>query len=104
MQKFRRCLPIAGALSVSLLVSNAPGAQAQIAASVTVNASSSTATIQPAAFGANVGCGDGEMVGPNVTAALKNAGISGLRYPGGGSADFFHWQTTFTTIIRKEAP
>ena len=97
MKKFRPWLPFAGALAAGLMVSNLPPAQAQIAATVTVNASSATAAIPPAAFGTNVGCGDGEMVGPNVTSSLKSAGISALRYPGGGSADFFHWQTTSST-------
>ena len=83
MQRFHRWLPTADALSAGLWF-RMRRAQAQIAANVAVNASSSTATIPPAAFGVNVGCGDGEMVGPNVTAPLKSAGISALRYPGGG--------------------
>jgi hypothetical protein len=89
MKKFRPWLPFAGALAAVIMVSNLSPAQAQTAATVTVNASSSIATIPPAAFGVNVGCGDGEMVGPNVTAALKSAGISALRYPGGGSAQLY---------------
>lgn len=47
--------------------------QAQIAATVAVNASPSTTAIPPTAFGTNVGCGDNEMYGPNVTLALKGS-------------------------------
>jgi len=82
MKKLHGWITFVGALAAGLMVSNLTAAQAQVAATVAVNASSSTATIPPAAFGVNVGCGDGEMFGPNVTSALRSAGISGLREGG----------------------
>lgn len=57
-----------GALATGLMVSNLTAVQAQVGAIVTVNTSLSSGAIPPASFGSNVGCGDGEMVGPNVTA------------------------------------
>ena len=68
-------------------------ASAAVAATVSVNAGQSRATIPGTAYGMNVAVYDGHMNDATIPGLLKNAGIGMVRYPGGSYGDIFHWQT-----------
>jgi hypothetical protein len=68
-------------------------ASAASAASVSVNAGQALATIPSTGVGMNVAVYDGNMNGPNIPGLLSAAGVGLIRYPGGGYADGYHWQT-----------
>src|SRR5690348_7308298 len=68
-------------------------ASAASAASVSVNAGQSLATIPATGVGMNVAVYDADMNGPAIPGLLKTMGVGMVRYPGGGYADGYHWQT-----------
>jgi Cellulose binding domain len=68
-------------------------ASAATTATVTVNAGQTLATFPDVGVGMNVAVWDGRMNDPVTTDLLGDAGITAVRYPGGGYADGYHWQT-----------
>lgn len=81
-------LVAAGATAVATLP-----ASAATTASVSINAGQTLATIPDVGVGMNVAVWDGQMNGPVTTDLLADAGITAVRYPGGGYGDGYHWQT-----------
>ena len=47
----------------------------------------------PRAMGVNASIADGHLMDPDLPVLLRGAGITTLRYPGGGFADNYHWST-----------
>ncbi|MET7330931.1 cellulose binding domain-containing protein [Nonomuraea sp. NPDC005650] len=70
-----------------------PPASAATTATVSVDAGQTLATIPAAGVGMNVAVWDGRMNDPATSTLLKDAGVKAVRYPGGGYADGYHWQT-----------
>ncbi|WP_290864743.1 cellulose binding domain-containing protein [Hamadaea sp.] len=68
-------------------------AAAATAATVSIDAGHRLATVPTEAVGMNVAVWDGRMNDPETTQLLANAGTKLVRYPGGGYADGYHWQT-----------
>jgi hypothetical protein len=62
------------------------------AGTITVDVTSSLATISSRELGTGVNIGT-DLTDPRVAAALNTVGAKTLRYPGGTWADQFHWQT-----------
>jgi hypothetical protein len=60
---------------------------------VTVDTSSNLGTLSTIAVGINAAAWDSNLVDPEVPELLKNAGIQVMRYPGGSTADNYHWLT-----------
>ncbi|MEU0671982.1 cellulose-binding protein [Streptomyces sp. NPDC006172] len=74
-------------------VPSAQGAPAVITASVAVDTGRLSARIPATGVGMNVAVYDGNMNHSAVPGLLRNAGVGAVRYPGGGYADGYHWQT-----------
>jgi hypothetical protein len=81
-------LVAAGAVSAVTLPASAASA-----ATVSVDAGRSLATIPATGIGMNVAVYDGNMNVPAIPGLLSAAGVGLIRYPGGGYADGYHWQT-----------
>lgn len=64
---------------------------------VSVNAESSPGVLPDTAFGMNTAIWDGHMLDSAVPPLLNQAGITLLRFPGGSTADAYHWQTNSLT-------
>ncbi|MGW4995333.1 LPXTG cell wall anchor domain-containing protein [Streptomyces mirabilis] len=82
--------------AVSLAAAATPSAAAgptAISASVSVDAGRALAGIPATGVGMNVAVYDGNMNHPAVPGLLKDTGTGMVRYPGGGYADGYHWQT-----------
>jgi len=62
-------------------------------AQVTVNLHQVLSTLSPLAVGTNAAVWDGHLQDAQVPGMLQDAGVKVLRYPGGSTADNFHWQT-----------
>ena len=60
---------------------------------VTVDMDKARTFMAPRAMAANAFVSDGHLMDPDLPALLRGAGITTLRYPGGGFADDFHWST-----------
>src|SRR5450432_1109529 len=87
----RRAMACVSALvGFGALLGTAP-ATAQTTASVTVNAATTTATIPATAFGMHNSVYDNNFNDASVPTLLGNAGVTLMRYPGGGYADQYHW-------------
>jgi hypothetical protein len=67
------------------------------AAQVTVNANKMLTTIPNSAFGVNTAVWDNNLLDPAVPGLLRQAGVTMLRYPGGSTADVYHWKDHTTT-------
>jgi hypothetical protein len=61
------------------------------AANVTINAGNELSTVAATAFGLHTSVYDNQNGNPNLPGQLKQAGVTALRYPGGGYADVYHW-------------
>lgn len=86
------------AVFIGLAFLSSPGTvTAQTPASITVHADSPVATIPPLALGLDTAVWDGLLNDAPVPALLREAGITALRYPGGSTADGYHWQTHSAT-------
>jgi hypothetical protein len=83
------------ALSVAL-VGLAMVARADSSVSVTVDATTSLGTLPATAFGINAAVWDGHLLDANLPGLLRQAGATVVRYPGGSTADVYHWQTNST--------
>jgi hypothetical protein len=76
-----------------LVDSGTDAAPAVTAATVTVDLAASRRTIPPHAFGMHASVYDNGLHHPAVPALLEEAGVTLLRWPGGGYADNYHWST-----------
>jgi hypothetical protein len=63
------------------------------AAEVTVNPTAPSAPVAPHAFGMHASVHDNGLHHPSVPGLLGQAGITLLRWPGGGFAGNYHWST-----------
>src|SRR5258708_3000392 len=68
---------------------------------VTVDAVKPGTIMAPRAPGIEALVNDGPLMDPNVPGLLRDAGITPLRYPGGGYADTYHWSTNKTTTCQE---
>ena len=68
-------------------------AVAATSAQVTVNANQSLGALTSASKGINTAVWDGNLLDSATSAAVRNAGINLLRYPGGSTSDIYHWQS-----------
>ncbi|HEY7420069.1 MAG TPA: cellulose-binding protein [Ktedonobacteraceae bacterium] len=64
---------------------------------VTIDPQVSLGTLPQTAFGLNTAVWDGHMLDAGVPSLLQQAGTTMLRYPGGSTADAYHWQTNSIT-------
>jgi hypothetical protein len=78
-------------LSAAVLSLPICAAWSETTATVTVNASSVSATVPPEGYGLNTDVYDSYMVSSGVAAQLKASGINSLRYPGGSYSDAFNF-------------
>lgn len=94
--RYARLVGVAAAVALAgagaVAVATVP-ASAATAASVSVNAGQALATIPSTGVGMNVAVYDGNMNAAAVPGLLSAAGVGLIRYPGGGYADGYHWQT-----------
>jgi len=72
-------------------------ATSQQTASVSVSANTALGPIPVQAFGVNTAVWDGNLLNTDVPSLLKQAGTNILRFPGGSTADVYHWQTNSAT-------
>ncbi len=72
-------------------------ASAATTATVTINAGQALATIPSTGVGINVAVYDSDMNGSSIPGLLKSGGFGAVRYPGGGYADGYNWQTNTVT-------
>src|SRR3989440_353191 len=70
--------------------------QADSSVSVTVDANTSLGTLPTTAFGINAAVWDGHLLDANLPGLLQQAGVKVVRYPGGSTADLYHWQSNST--------
>ncbi|GAA1824406.1 ricin-type beta-trefoil lectin domain protein [Luedemannella flava] len=82
-------LVVAGGVTATVV---APAAAATTVA-VSVNAGRTLATLPAVGVGVNVAVWDARMNDAATTTLLSDAGFKAVRYPGGGYADGYHWQT-----------
>lgn len=80
-------LLLLGASGAPALASGATSAQ------VTVNLHQVLSTVSPLAIGVNGAVWDGHLQDAGVADLLRADGVRVMRYPGGSTADNFHWQT-----------
>ena len=71
-----------------------------VTANVTIHANNVISTVPPDAFGIFMAVWD--TWGANTPALLKQAGVTAMRYPGGGYADNYHWSSYLTTPFDGE--
>lgn len=74
----------------------AQGAKASNTIAIDVNAAQNLGTVSNVANGLNTATFDGHLNDSAVIPAISGAGIDALRYPGGSTADAYHWQTNTT--------
>jgi hypothetical protein len=65
----------------------------QPAVQVVINAQTSLGSVPANAVGINTATWDGNLLNPGVPGLLRKAGITMLRFPGGSTADQYHWET-----------
>ena len=85
-----------GLLSMLLLVASSAPAFADSSATsaqVTVNLHQTLSAISPLALGVNDAVWDGNLQDSQVPGLLRADGVRVMRFPGGSTADNFHWQT-----------
>jgi hypothetical protein len=70
---------------------------AQQSATVSVNVASPLSAISATAYGVNTAVWDGYLLDSAVPTLLKQADVNVLRFPGGSTADVYHWQTNSST-------
>ncbi len=62
-------------------------------AQVTINLHQVLSTLSPLALGVNAAVWDGHLQDSQIPGLLRTDGVKIMRYPGGSTADQFHWQT-----------
>ncbi|PYC79442.1 alpha-L-arabinofuranosidase, partial [Streptomyces tateyamensis] len=84
-------------LAAGPLCTTAPSAGAAAtatsAATVSVNAGQSLATVPATAIGTNGSVYDSKLTDAAVPGLLKQAGVGLVRFPGGSSSDSYNWKT-----------
>jgi hypothetical protein len=75
--------------------------QGETNAQVTINAGTSLASIPGTAFGINDAAWDGHLLDPAIPGMLQQDGINVMRYPGGSTSDFYHWQSNTVETCNK---
>ena len=93
----KRVTQALGLLAGLACVTQNERAYGQQSANVTVNAGSPLAVIPAQAFGVNTAVWDGNLLNAAVPNLLKQAGTTMLRFPGGSTADAYHWQNNSST-------
>lgn len=101
----RRRVGIAGAVLLCMLISTVAiinplglsGARAATSAQATINASQSLGSLTNTSVGLNTAVYDGNLLDSASTSAVKNAGVSIMRYPGGSYSDVYNWQSNTST-------
>ena len=89
-------LPILG---LALLVLAWPAfANADSSASVTVDTGTVLGRLPATALGVNTAAWDPHLLDASVVPLLRQVGVNALRFPGGSTADFFHWQSQSITV------
>ncbi len=87
---------LAALLGLLLLATCAVPAYADtggVAAQVTVNTHQVLSRVSPLALGVNAAVWDSNLLDTQVPDLLRVDGVRVMRYPGGSTADSFHWQT-----------
>lgn len=89
---------LAGTIATSSSVAAYPPRQAQnvAAAQATINAGASLGAIPGTAFGINTAAWDSHLLDASVPGMLRQDGVKVLRYPGGSTSDYYHWQSNTT--------
>lgn len=94
--------PLAGACATDISTradsdpigaTDAAGLASASTASVTVDGKKTLAVLAPIAVGVNAAAWDDTLVDPVVPGLLADAGVQLMRYPGGSTADNYHWQS-----------
>src|ERR1051326_6968074 len=95
LRRWQSWLSLPFVFSILLLVASAAPAAAAGAttAQVTVNLRQTLSTVSPIAVGVNAAVWDGHLQDAVVPGLLRADGVRVMRYPGGSTADNFHWQT-----------
>ncbi len=70
-----------------------PASAATTTASVSIDARLTLSSWPTTGVGMNTAVWDARMNDPASVTLLRNAGVKAVRYPGGGYADGYHWQT-----------
>jgi hypothetical protein len=65
-------------------------------ATVTIDATNRLARVPAIALGSNEAVWDGNLLDASLPGLLSDAGVRALRYPGGSTADVYHWQSNTT--------
>lgn len=96
------CLFVLSNTIIACVPSNSPSGlsshtQTTDAVKIAVNADKTLATIPSNAFGINTAVWDNNLLDPAVPGLLHQAGVTMLRYPGGSTADVYHWKDHTTT-------
>ncbi len=73
--------------------SHAQGLIAGTPASATVDVTNTLSRLSPFAVGTNAAAWDSNITDTNLPGLLRTAGIKLIRYPGGSTADNYHWMT-----------
>jgi hypothetical protein len=84
----RRLLAVLAAYALCL---SACSAWSQTTATVSVNAASTEATVEPEAYGVDCSVYDGYLTYTGNSTLLSEAGIDAMRYPGGSYGDIFNF-------------
>ncbi len=84
-------------LLIAFITSAGSAAAAGTAIQVAVNVKASLGTIPDTAFGLNTAAWDAHLLDPSVAKLLRQANVNVLRFPGGSTADFYHWKTNTVT-------
>lgn len=95
-RRWKRRLGLSVLLSMIMLATCLAPAYADASgtsAQVTVNLHQVLSTVSPLALGVNDAVWDSHMLDPQVPGLLRADGVRVMRYPGGSTADNFHWQT-----------
>ena len=77
----------------SLIAAVCAAASADAQCSVVVQTHSNLGQLSPIAFGINAAAWDSHLVDASIPALLADANLGVIRYPGGSTADNYHWLT-----------
>jgi len=91
-------LVLAAALIVTAAIPSSAAAYARPKQSlkfgqVNINAGTSPGTIPDTAFGVNGAAWDSHLLDSSIPGMLQQDGVKVMRYPGGSTSDYYHWQS-----------
>lgn len=72
------------------------GTEPGVAASATINTSTALGRVPSTALGVNDAVWDGNLLDSNLPGLISATGANVMRYPGGSTADVYHWQSNST--------